>query len=132
MKLEGEMEFEVKFKISKERISDLLDTAFEGGSNYWYVIREHVYPAGKTVHDYKFPYLELPLTEGGSLIIDSKDDPDKKYSSKVLNLESIKKGLEIMAVRFPGYFQDFLNENEDAITGDVFLQCCLFGEVVFG
>jgi hypothetical protein len=25
-----------------------------------------------------------------------------------------------------------LNENDDADTGDVFLQLCLFGEVVYG
>jgi hypothetical protein len=28
-------------------------------------------------------------------------------------------------------FADFLKEDDDATTGDVFLQCCLFGEVQF-
>jgi hypothetical protein len=32
----------------------------------------------------------------------------------------------------PRHFADVLNENDDAGTGDVFLQCCLFGEIIFG
>ena len=130
MEIEGEIE--VTIKIPKQRIADLLNCAFEVGSNYWYVIREHVYPEGKTVHDYEFPYLELPLTEGGSLIIDDKEDERGAQSGKILNLESISKGIALLHDQYPHLFLDFWEENEDAETGDVFLQLCLFGEVIFG
>jgi hypothetical protein len=36
-----------------------------------------------------------------------------------------------MAVECPRHFADFLNEKADAVTGDAFLQCCLFGEVIY-
>jgi len=128
--LTGDIEFTVK--IPRQRVADLLDTAFEGGSNYWYFIREHRYPEGKTVHDYEFAYLELPLTEGGALVIDDKEDERGEYSGKILDLAAIKRGLALLSEKYPNHFQDFGGENEDANTGDVFLQLCLFGEVVFG
>jgi hypothetical protein len=37
-----------------------------------------------------------------------------------------------MAQAYTRHFADFINQNDDAITGDVFLQCCLLGEVLYG
>jgi len=37
-----------------------------------------------------------------------------------------------MAEKYPRHFHNFLEENDDAETGDVFIQCCLFGEIVYG
>jgi len=37
-----------------------------------------------------------------------------------------------MASEAPRHFADFIAENDDAETADVFLQCCLFGRIVFG
>ena len=130
--LTGEIEFSTTITIPKQRIADLLDYAFEGGSNYWYIIREHRYPEGKTVHDYEFAYLELPLTEGGALVIDDKEDERGAYSGKILDLAAIKRGLALLNEKYSIHFADLMSGNEDADTGDVFLQLCLFGEVVFG
>ena len=49
-----------------------------------------------------------------------------------LNFTTMKQGIQIMADKYPEHFANVINENDDAETGDVFLQCCLFGEVVFG
>jgi hypothetical protein len=46
-------------------------------------------------------------------------------------MAAIKSGLKVMAEKYPHHWQDFVSENDDAITGDVFLQCCLFGEIVY-
>jgi len=51
---------------------------------------------------------------------------------KRLDLDAIKKGLQIIAEKYPRHMGDFLNENDDADTGDVFLQCCLFGDAIYG
>jgi hypothetical protein len=40
--------------------------------------------------------------------------------------------LALMAEKEPRHFGDFMGENDDATTSDVFLQLCLFGEVVYG
>lgn len=77
-----------------------------------------------------------PFFPGGALIF-SVTDPERGEEDKrwTLNMESIRKGLETMAHLKQGegghHFGDFMAENDDATTGDVFLQCCLFGEIVY-
>ena len=49
-----------------------------------------------------------------------------------LDGDAVQRGLQTMAEKYPRHWGDFIRENEDAITGDVFIQCCLLGEVVYG
>lgn len=123
-------------QVSRERISDLLCCAFEGGSNYWYEIRSYVKPTSFTFYmDNEFSifrHLDYPLNEGGEVhICDKNDDADEVFT---LSLTTIQNGIRLMSedVRYRSHWQDFLDGNEDADTGDVFLQLCLYGEVVFG
>ena len=123
----------VKHDISLDRISNLLCSAFEGGSNYWYVINEFVEPKAftfRTDEDEVYRHLDYPLNEGGAVIVGDMEDEDAE--AKTLDLKAIEKGLKIMAEKYPRHMSDFINDNDDAITGDVFLQCCLFGEVIYG
>ena len=48
-----------------------------------------------------------------------------------LTREKIAKGLQIFAEKYPSHWADFVNENEDVLTASAFVQCCLFGEIVF-
>lgn len=41
-------------------------------------------------------------------------------------------GLSLMSRDYPNHFADFMAENEDAETADVFVQCCIFGNIVYG
>lgn len=73
-----------------------------------------------------------PLIAGGSItIVDHEDEDEAKYK---ITLDSVKRGLEVFAamVKDKGghHFHDFMQENDDAITGYVFLQCCAFPEEV--
>lgn len=123
----------IKHEISLDRISNLLCSAFEGGSNYWYNIEKFVKPSAftfKTDEDQIFRHLDYPLNDGGAVII--KDMEDEDADSKTLDFKAIKKGLQIMAEKYPRHMQDFLNDNDDAETGDVFLQCCIFGDAIYG
>ena len=45
---------------------------------------------------------------------------------------AMRRGLEVMAAQVPRHFDDFMAENDDAITAYVWLQCCCLGEVVYG
>jgi hypothetical protein len=121
----------VTTNVSDERIQDLLTSAFEGGSNYWYIIKKYNYPPGQTRQSLgiKFPHIELPF-KGGSLLIGDIEG-DKEYD-KILDRTAINKGLQLMAEKYPKHYADFIAEDDDAATGDVFLQLALFGEVVFG
>ncbi len=116
--------------ITDERIEDLLTDAFEGGSNYWYIIKKYNYPPGQTRQSMgiKFPHVEIPL-KGGSLLVGELEG-DTDYD-KVLDRAAIERGLKLLAEKYPKHWADFLTENDDADTGDVFLQLALYGEVVF-
>lgn len=110
-----------------QRLSDLLCSAFEGGSNYWYMIEKIEYPEGKTRADFKFPHLEVPFA-GGSLKI-TADDEKKVYT---LNRKALDKGWKLMISKQPRHYADAMEDTGDATTGDVYLQLCLFGDVLFG
>jgi hypothetical protein len=49
-----------------------------------------------------------------------------------LDLKAIKRGALVMAKKYPREWFNLVNDNFDATTGDVFLQCCVFGETLYG
>ena len=132
-------------QVSLNRISDLLCCALEGGSNYWYRIEEFHAPEGE-VKRYAFPepdgeiykHLDYPLNEGGYIVIRDCENSgllenNEPKNCMKLDLEAIKKGLQLFAdKKWSRHFANFMNENEDAETGDVFLQLCVFGDVIYG
>lgn len=151
----------VEIEMPEERIQDLLCNALEGGSNYWYLIERYHYPnkcpkCGRVTLDsyckgtgkhmkfheetatvkatkedlgIEFAHIELPFRGGW---IEFSDLEDEEAEHKNLTLEAIQRGVKILAEKYPRHFGDWIGENDDAITGDVFLQCCLFGEVIYG
>lgn len=130
----------VKQEIPLSRISDLLCSAFEGGSNYWYQIvakQEPVKFEFRSDADNIYPHLDYPLNPGGYLTITTLEgDTHKGKKEWRLDRLAVTEGMAAMAALKPGngghHYPDFLAENDDATTGDVFLQCCLFGEVIYG
>ena len=121
-----------EIEVSKERISDLLCTAFEGGSNYWIGAMAFDLPNNPSfypTYDGKaYPkYLWVPLNPDGAIRIRPDGDPDW-YHLGPLQLAA---GLRLLAAQYPEHFQKFMTENEDAGTGDTYLQLCIFGEVKY-
>ncbi|TRZ80178.1 hypothetical protein D4R86_04795 [bacterium] len=123
-----DIEVTCKKTFEDQDIKDLLCCAFEGGSNYWYHIQTAINP---DKIECEFRHLDLPMSENGYLIIKDIEDDDDYPELYKLNRQSIEKGLQIMADKYPEHFHNFDIDNADAETGDVFLQCCLFGEIVF-
>ncbi len=132
-------------KIPDERVQNLLVSAFEGGSNYWYFIESYEYGGGYGFKDFevggraydeewaKFPCYQLPFIPGCSLIISYPiTEDDEERGRKPLDRAALQRGLEIMQVKYPSHWNELIRENEDAGTADVFLQCAMFGEVIFG
>ena len=121
---------EIPTQLDTERVSDLLCIAFEGGSNYWYCDLEvEQYPEGKSKADFEYWHIQVPLEEGGVLKF---RDQFGDFGVLRLDLDSITKGLRTMQDKYPRHWADFLKENEDADTGDVFLQCCVLGGLTYG
>ena len=131
---------DVKISIPDDKIRGLLCCALEGGSNYWYQIVGEELRDGLTHKDFQeggsqtgetywHPSQLIPFVEGCSVVFSTGDDPDSRYK---LDKAAIEKGLALMQQKYTRHWGDFMAENDDATTGDVFLQLCLFGSVVYG
>ena len=119
------MAYEVKttVQIDADRLADLMCCALEGGSTYWCEKFEpDDYPA--------------PAKWGHEAVAFGADFTiwyDEEFVKSVKNGEDeIQKALQLMADEHPFHFNNFVNENEDAETGDVFFQLLCFGELVYG
>jgi len=125
----------VPINVDFERVYCLLTTAFEGGSNYWYKVVKYVAPNDKDLYwddedkSELYRRMQYPLSKGGAVILTTSQGDKKHYQ---LDLETLERGLLVMATNYRRHFDDMINEQDDADTGDVFLQCCLFGELVYG
>lgn len=119
-------------KVTVERVKDLLTCAFEGGSNYWVEVAERV---GEAKDHKQAPFLcDCPFVKDGYLKIKEDGAEAKHGMGGWFNIDprTLAEGLRVMAEKYPKDFADFLNENDDAGTGDTFLQCVCFGETIYG
>ena len=85
--------------------------------------------------------VKLVVTEGVSAKFKdewkpTKADKERFYSDDcnyvILTKEKLLKGIQLMADKHPRHFNDWMEQNDDATTGDVLLQLALFGEIIFG
>jgi hypothetical protein len=116
--------FGVNVPVSDKRVGDLLCGAFEGGSS-WFLIKRYENPDNLPT-DYK--HIELPLSEHGAVIC---ADCELGVPEWRLDRAAIDRGLKLMATKHPKHWGDFIGENDDADTADIFLQLCLLGELVY-
>lgn len=113
------MPFTVVTEVKAADVDSALVSALEGGSNYWIKWVEPAYNALTTERIVAGVH-EITVT-------------DEEGTKKTLNRAAIHKGLRLMAREQPRHFADLVSESDaDATTGDVLLQLCLFGEVVYG
>jgi hypothetical protein len=109
-------------------ILDLLVAAFEGGSNYWYMINTDI-KQYQTSGKFTEEWLKEMLAANGELEI-SDIETDEKLG--VVNAETLQRAWKLMREEHPEHFHNAVNENWDAETADVFLQLAVIGELVFG
>lgn len=122
----------VPFHVTVEQVKDLLGTAIEsGGSNYWVDTLDRDNKTTRSEAQYR---QEVPFVKGGylTLVEQGEDAPDGKGRVFRIDLKAIKKGLAVFAQKYPKDFADFMNENDDADTADIFLQCVCFGDAIYG
>ena len=129
------LEIKREFEITEESLKNILCCALEGGSNYWYYIGyvdESHFDRGVPLVDniakclFEIEGFKVPFYDGG----DAYEFEDMDYLGD-LTIDSIKKGIKLMAKDYAHLFQEFIEERGDADTGDVWLQLSVMGEVVF-
>ena len=125
--------------LTQEGLSDLLSVATFG--NYWPTIkikRSEYHLA----EEYKNECLEdkwaAILINGGTLLVNDYSDCDNELyeddnpTQHELTLKGVRKGLRLMKKEYPSHYADLVEENDDAETGDIWLQLAVFGEVIYG
>jgi hypothetical protein len=118
------------FKVSRRQVANTLSCAFGSQITRFRVAELSEPPAFRfrSIEHLTHRLVDYSLNEGGSLGIVSTEPASDVFR---LDLKSIGRGLEVLATKYPRHFADLINENTDAITADVLLQCCLFGELIY-
>lgn len=130
----------IQVSVTFERIADMMVGAVEGGSGYWC---NGFYPAPDDHSQTLKRAIDLAgngpwysvdsyWRDGGKAALRYDPPTDSDNGARVIGTAEIFEGLNKMAAQAPQHFADLVNENDDAITADVFLQMILFGEIVFG
>ncbi len=60
-----------------------------------------------------------------------QDFKPERAEWKWLRRGAFRKGLAVIAKEYPHHLQSILEENYDSVTGDVLIQCALFGEIKY-
>lgn len=120
--------------LTTQDVLDLISTALEGGSNYWYEIRpltsNSIREATKDMEGEPFSdRLVTAVTRG----VDVKVfDWETAELLGVLNAQSFAKAEQLFIANHRRLFGEFLSEDWDASTADVFFQLAVMGEVIYG
>jgi len=120
-------------KLSNEDFIDIFVTALEGGSNYWYFIKD-IPTEVRSIQTKKSMALSEALGDyvlhgGGVHFYDVEDE--NEYLGKA-DLDSILDAVNIIKRDYPDIWNSMLDENVDGDAADVFLQLCVMGDVVYG
>lgn len=114
-------------EVTAQQVCDQIIAAFEGGSNHWiHEVRPVELATGVPHNPW---YGHYSVFGGDFLIIILAVEDDTQWQLKP---DNVRQGLTLMAEKYPDHFKDLIEDNGDAATADVFLQLCLFEEVVYG
>lgn len=131
----------IELTVSAQQIADIMTTAIESGgmTRAWCA---GVYLRGEWEQKMEAMtkpwYAEAKIYEAdftisvAEIIDESKDAEGSNLRHYRLNAADFAKGIAVMATKYGRHFGDWMAENDDEVTGDVFLQCVTLGEVTYG
>ena len=119
--------YTAKACVPSQAIADQVVTAIEGGVNYWCKNYDLVLPRSPEGFEKPF-YSDPKFYEQDFKLTFTPHEGDPKD----LTPEKLQKGLDFLAEKYPDHLADILTEQGDASTADVFLQACLFQEIIYG
>ena len=132
------VEVPVTYSFQLSRLVDLLVNIFEMGSSSWYNGIEKINYTEQHPKEFFDQFEEgtrvyEALKHGVSVTVrvDNPED-DCRQISKVIDKEGMIRAISVMAVVKQKDFRDFVDENDDAETSDIFGQFIVYGEEIFG
>ena len=128
-------DLKVSLTIGYETIENIFVTALEGGSNYWYWLKDFDVDAVREAT----PSFNGSLSERICYAIMNCDVPVNVYDCEdeetllgTLTVEGIEKNLQVFAAEYPQVLINLIDENYDAGDADIALQFMLMGTGVYG
>ena len=129
------MEITIKRTVTPKTICGAFTGCFEGGYSPW--IRETnllkgqrdpnenvVWWAHESVYANPFKI---------ELVYDREEDNEGEGKGfMILTPAKVKAGLQVLATEYPQIFGRIMDEEGDALDDDAFVQCCVFGKLVYG
>lgn len=125
-----------KFDLEKEAEvnqlrEDLFVTCVEGGSNYWalfeYISKDaEAQLSGMAWSVFLWKYVRT----GGKVAVYDAEETDDILG--YVTMENVFRGERTMRQRYPSHYNNMINENWDSETADVWLQCIVMNNIVFG
>jgi hypothetical protein len=127
-------------KFGREGIINLFVDALEGGSNYWYSIRNipkdvrRGIPLSEAIGEYILNGGDIRFynAEGEDYDNDSMDVYSDKDLLGTVDMDSLLDAINKIKNDYPEVWESILDEQYDANDADIFLQLCVMGEVVYG
>lgn len=130
--------YAASLRLIKDDIREnLLCSAIEGGSNYWYYLPD-VTMCDKYGEkgDPLVTKMFLAIMAGEKIpVTDIEEDDcesDGEHRLGYISLENMDKAEQLMILKYSTHFGDAITENDDASTGDVFLQLIVMGDIMYG
>ena len=128
------------FTTDHENLVNLLSVATYG--NEWPVVKAFKSDAEKGLFEgcecREDKWAEALLKGKGVMVYDcyaldeAETEEEEAEAKHNITLDNVRKGLELMRDQYPRHYADLVEENDDLITGDVWLQLAVFGEVIYG
>ena len=128
------------YTTDREHLTDLLSVATYG--NYWPVVRAYKSDAEAGLFNDCDCYedkLAVALLNGKGVVVydhyvieDAETEEERAEGRHPITLADVEKGLKLMQEQYPHDYADLMEEEDDAITGDVWLQLAVFGELIYG
>jgi len=119
--------------ITKEDIIDILVTALEGGSNYWYFIptipngvREIKNEMGITTTEAIGQY----VLKGGYVQINDAEDEEEVLGN--IDMDGLLDAIQKIKTDYPNIYENIIDEEYDSEDADAFFQIAVMGDITFG
>lgn len=128
------------FTTDRENLVNLLSVATYG--NYWPAIKAYKSDADKGLFENcecrEDKWAEA-LMHGKGIVVydcyaldDAVTEEEESEARHTITMDDVRKGLELMRDEYPRHYADLMEEDDDLITGDVWLQLAVFGELIYG
>ena len=133
-KYQQQLELNRKNKIfNNQDIENLFVTALEGGSNYWYYIKNIPKEINYQVEQLKKPLAEAianHVINGGYIQFFDAENENELLGT--VDMDKLLDAISLLKKDYPDTWNNILDEDCDADCADIFLQLAVMGELTFG